>query len=105
MKKLKSPSPRYPKCFIINEIGAVCYEGEEKAKKAEKVLRGLLSSKSQEDRLLAFCCLSVTRKENLDQETLVELENFKGRPENQTIISEAEQAIERYRVRYQQQNN
>ena len=52
LEHLKNPSPRYPKCFIINEIGAICYDGEEKAKKAEEILRNLLASKNESDRLL-----------------------------------------------------
>jgi len=103
LNELKKTQPGHPRSFILNEIGAICHEHEEGAEKAEETLRELLNSDSQADKLLAFCCLSV--KENLDEETVVELENFKGKPENQAIISEARWTITRYRRKYQKQDN
>lgn len=93
LKELKKTESGHPRCFILKEVGAICYDGEEEAKKAEETLRELLNSGSQGDKLIAFCCLSATEK--LDIETVVQLENFKGKPENQLIISEARLTIAR----------
>ena len=39
----------------------------------------------------------MTKKENLDEKTINELSDFKKKSENQAILLEANQAIERYK--------
>lgn len=96
--EFEKPWPRHRRCLIINEVGEICNQGGEDAKKAEEFLRRLLSSEHSSDRLYAFSWLSVI--ENLSPQTSQKLEEFKEDPTNEEIIAEAQPQIERYNIRY-----
>lgn len=95
MAEFEKPWPRYPRCLIINEIGAICNEDGKDAKKAEEFLRCLLESKDQDDRFYAFCWLSVIS--NLDPQTVQKVEEFKQNPDNQEIITKTKDQIENFK--------
>lgn len=96
--KLNNPESPHPKCFIINEIGGICFGNDkELRKRAEEFLRDLLENKDYEDeRDIVFCWLSVI--ENPDSQTIALIKKFKKDPVNQEVIEDAQDKIDRFNL-------
>lgn len=73
------------RCLVLNEIGQVMHDGGKDAPKAERVLRGLLVSSSDEDRYIAYCYLSELAKQS--RETRVALVAFEGNSNNAALLA------------------
>lgn len=92
-KELESPKRPHQRCLIINEVGVLLIE--EGRKEAEIILRKLLNSDLDGDRLLAFCYLSVAN--DSDKETQDKLEEFRKEETNKHIIEDARDKIKEFK--------
>lgn len=107
IETLKAPSPVYPKCLIVNEIGEICNDASDlNHERAEMFLRQLLSIGDEEQQFLAFCWLSTkeekrpyeSSEEEFDEsayETSRRLRQYRENPKNEAIVKQAEESIRR----------
>lgn len=91
MEEFNNSMPYFRKCFLINEIGGIFEDKEEKALEAESFLRELLSSDNAQYRFLAYCYLSAV--DNKSVETPSALKEFENNPQNTETIAMAQAAI------------
>jgi hypothetical protein len=96
-EELKNPSCRYIECLIVNDIGKLCENTDEKSRKeGEEALREILKSSSDKiNKITAFFWLSVL--ENLGKRTLLTLKEFKNNPDNKALVQKAQRSIEKYK--------
>ncbi|KKQ35379.1 MAG: hypothetical protein US50_C0016G0009 [Candidatus Nomurabacteria bacterium GW2011_GWB1_37_5] len=77
-------SNQYPSSMIINEIGIVCKNGDDKDRAGEKHLLSLLNDKNDNNRAIAFCYL-VSINEMADRHSAI-ITEFRSKKENQSLL-------------------
>lgn len=83
----------YPQCLLINEIGAICCNGEDKDFAGEKSLLAQLGDNSLKNRATAFYFLS--RSPEMAERNKTELEQFRLNPENEAVLSQVDEALQK----------
>lgn len=91
---LRQPMQSLPRCFLINEVGDIYNSDDQLSFEAEAILRELLESDDNQDKIYAFCWLFI--KPNPSQETSSLVEKFKQNPENQEMLEAAQVVIDNY---------
>jgi len=79
------------KLFQLEDIWNILTEGGEEAEKAEKFFRDLLNDNNLDYRLISFCRLASL--ECIEAETLVKLEEFSKKPENEYVYQMAGEPV------------
>lgn len=95
--ELDEPRTSYPRCFIINEIGAACLGGEDKDGKGIETLLFLLNNEDVAERRIAFswiCTMPDVVKKNSSR-----IEEFRANPDNQTFLEGVDEQVKTLRQR------
>ncbi len=84
-------SPMCRKCFVVNEIGVACHEGEDKDGKGEKSLVIFLNDGDPGVFLPAYCYLATS--EEMAVRNAKELERWRKKPENEQYLAWVDKKI------------
>ena len=77
-------NPMSRRCFIVNEIGMACHEGEDKERKGEKMLLSLIENEDPALSLPAYCYLAAS--DEMAARNAEVLEEWRKKPENKQYL-------------------
>jgi len=91
IEEFKNPRSMCEKCFIINEIGTACFNGEDCDGNGKKILISLLKDESSQNRLIAFSWISSIPEMAQSNSSL--LEEFRVNPNNKAFLGQVDRQI------------
>ncbi len=81
----------YPKCMLLNEVGAICFNGEDEKKAGEKCLQQSLTASDDKLRAIAYSFLATSRK--FAKTYAPDLAAFRVRSENAELLPWIDKAV------------
>jgi len=86
----------YPRCFIFNELGALCYQGEDAKDEGLEIFSESLKSDDPAEKFISLCFLLIIPSAEVKFKQ--ELENFMAEEANRDIIAQAREKVENFKI-------
>jgi len=81
---LQSGQTKYPPCMLLNELGVILNQGEDKNQLAENYLLSLLNDKNENHR--AISCFHLSYSKEVANRLSKEISEFRNNPENEDLV-------------------
>ena len=94
IEEFKNPDSEHLKCFIVNQIGTACFNGEDDSKNGKEFLISLLEDEDLNNRLIAFSWISSIPEMAQSDSSL--LKEFRVNPDNKTFLKRVDRQIKAF---------